>query len=236
MNEDERPLTNERPQESLPVALLLIMAAGMLDAYTYISRGGVFANAMTGNLVVMTVHLARHEWDKAWPFLAPIAAYITGVAVAHAVKEKPLRGLIRYPARFSLALEVAFLVVVAFLPSSVPDVIVVIGIAFVAAVQGTNFTRIGKFAFTSVTTSSNLRHATEAFMSAIIFTGGKRVHREMVFFAAICLCFFIGAASGAVVTLRFGHGSVWLPTIILAGALVLCLPWNRRLHQFLDLN
>ncbi len=236
MNEDVRTPTNERPQETLPVALLLILAAGMLDAYTYVTRGGVFANAMTGNLVVMTVHLARQDWDKALPFLAPLAAYIAGVAVAHAVKEKPLRGLVRYPARFSLAVEVAFLVVVAFLPASVPDMTVVVGIAFVAAVQGTSFTRIGKFAFTSVTTSANLRRATEALMAALVFRGGKRSHREMVFFAAVCLCFFLGAASGAFVTLRFGHAAVWLPTIVLTGALVLCLPWNRRLHRFLGLN
>ena len=218
------------------MALLLILAAGMLDAYTYVAHGGVFANAMTGNLVVMTARLAQGQWPKALPYLAPIAAYIAGVAVAHAVKEKPLRGLIRYPARFSLAMEVVFLVIVAFLPRSVPDMAVVIGIAFVAAVQGTSFTRIGKFAFTSVTTSANLRHFTEAFTAVALFRGGRHERREAMFFAAICLSFFLGAMAGALASLRFGHAAVWLPVAALSAALVLCLPWNKPLHRVLGLN
>ncbi len=236
MNEDVRTLTDDRPQETLPVALLLILAAGMLDAYTYVAHGGVFANAMTGNLVIMTVRLAQGQWPKALPYLAPIAAYIAGVAAAHSIKEKPLRNLVRYPARFSLALEVVFLVVVAFLPKSVPDMVIVVGIAFVAAVQGTSFTRIGKFAFTSVTTSANLRHFTEAFTAVVLFRGNRHERREALFFAAICLSFFLGAMSGALAALRFGHAAVWLPVVALAAALVLCLPWNRPLHRVLGLN
>ena len=236
MSEDVRTLTKDRPQETLPVALLLILAAGMLDAYTYVAHGGVFANAMTGNLVIMTVRLAQGQWMKALPYLAPIAAYIAGVALAHAVKQKPLRDLIHYPARFSLGLEVVFLVVVAFLPKSVPDMAVVVGIAFVAAVQGTSFTRIGKFAFTSVTTSANLRHFTESAMAALVFGEGKHAHREMRYFAAICSCFFVGAVLGAQATYRLGDIAVWLPITALSAALVLCLPWNKPLHRLMGLN
>lgn len=236
MSEDVRTLTKDRPQETLAVALLLLLAAGMLDAYTYIAHGGVFANAMTGNLVVMTVRLAQGNWQKALPYLAPIAAYVAGVAVAHAVKERPLKALVRYPARFSLALEITFLVVVAFLPDAVPDMAIVVGIAFVAAVQGTNFTRIGKFVFTSVTTSANLRHFTESAMAALVFGGDDRTRREMRFFGAVCLCFFLGAVSGAVATLRLGHAAVWLPIATLSAAFVLCLPWNKPLHRLLGLN
>ncbi len=236
MSEDVRTLSEDRPQETLPVALLLILAAGMLDAYTYVARGGVFANAMTGNLVVMTVRVAQGEWQKALPYLAPIAAYIAGVAAAHAVKEKPLKRLIRYPARASLGVEIIFLLIVAFLPKSVPDMAVVVGIAFVAAVQGTTFTRIGRFAFTSVTTSANLRHFTEALAATVLFKAGRHIRREAYFFAAICLSFFVGAMCGALVTVHFGHAGIWLPLATLLTAFILCLPWNARLHRWMGLN
>lgn len=236
MSEGADAQMKERPQETLPVALLLILAAGMLDAYTYVAHGGVFANAMTGNLVVMTVKLAQGQWTKALPYLAPIAAYIAGVALAHLVKEKPLSILIHYPARFSLALEVVFLVVVAFLPASVPDMAVVVGIAFVAAVQGTSFTRVGKFAFTSVTTSANLRHFTESAVAALALAGDRHTRREMYYFAAVCACFFVGAVSGALTTIRLGHAAVWLPVVVLGAALVQCLPWNKPLHRLMGLN
>ena len=85
MNFDLESALGDKPQETLPVAALLILAAGMLDAYTYVGYGGVFANAMTGNLVVMTVKMSGGDLSAALPYLAPLAAYVCGVAVAHCV-------------------------------------------------------------------------------------------------------------------------------------------------------
>ena len=42
----------EKASESYLVGVLLAIAGGYLDVYTYICRGGVFANAQTGNIVV----------------------------------------------------------------------------------------------------------------------------------------------------------------------------------------
>ena len=36
--------------ESFPIGVLLALTGGFLDAYTYVSRGGVFANAQTGSI------------------------------------------------------------------------------------------------------------------------------------------------------------------------------------------
>lgn len=233
MKPDTRHLPGAKPQETLPVGILLILAAGMLDAYTYVGYGGVFANAMTGNLVVMTVRMSGGDFRAAIPYLAPIAAYIFGVSVAHALKEKPLRAIFPHRARTSLAIEIAFLCVVAFLPRSVPNTLIVTGIAFVAALQATAFTRIGNFAFTSVTTSANLRHFAESFMASVVFREGEKAAREWHFFLVICLSFFIGAVSGAVATRWLGHAAVWLPIAALALALCLCMPWNRTMHQLM---
>ena len=38
--------------ESLLLGALLAVAGGFFDAYTYLCRGGVFANAQTGNIVL----------------------------------------------------------------------------------------------------------------------------------------------------------------------------------------
>ena len=37
--------------ESFLVGALLAVSGGFLDAYTYLCRGGVFANAQTGNMI-----------------------------------------------------------------------------------------------------------------------------------------------------------------------------------------
>ena len=50
----------ERPAaEALPLAVVLAVAGGFLDAYTYLTRGGVFANAETGNMVLLGVRLLQ---------------------------------------------------------------------------------------------------------------------------------------------------------------------------------
>ena len=43
--------------ESFAAAALLALSGGLLDACTYLCRGGVFANAQTGNIVLLSQHI-----------------------------------------------------------------------------------------------------------------------------------------------------------------------------------
>ena len=45
--------------ETLYIGACLTFVGGFLDAYTYILRGGVFANAQTGNLVLFGVNITQ---------------------------------------------------------------------------------------------------------------------------------------------------------------------------------
>ena len=73
--------------ESYFVGALLAVIGGYLDAYTYISRGGVFANAQTGNIVLLGINLSAGNFSKALSYLAPIAAFIVGVFVSEFVRK-----------------------------------------------------------------------------------------------------------------------------------------------------
>ena len=53
----------EKASESYLVGVLLAIAGGYLDVYTYICRGGVFANAQTGNIVLLGINVADKNWD-----------------------------------------------------------------------------------------------------------------------------------------------------------------------------
>ncbi len=235
MNVPHTEFSSPAPQITLPVAALLILAAGMLDAYTYVGYGGVFANAMTGNIVILMIHLAHGDFPGGARYIYPIAAYICGVAVAHSLKEKPFAQWIAYPARASLGIEIVFLALAALMPG-LPDEVIVTGIAFVAAMQATAFTKVGAFAFTSVTTSANLRHFAESFMAALVFRDGVAAWRQLTFFGTVVGCFFIGALSGAYISYTIGHAALWLPIVLLSAAFILCLPWNSRLHAILQRN
>ena len=55
--------------ESMPLAIFLTLAGGLQDAYSYNCRGKVFANAQTGNIVLLGQNLAEGNWGVAVVFM-----------------------------------------------------------------------------------------------------------------------------------------------------------------------
>ena len=58
--------------ESREVGVLLALVGGFLESYTYLLHGGVFANAQTGNMVLLKLSLAHQEWGQVFYYLVPI--------------------------------------------------------------------------------------------------------------------------------------------------------------------
>ena len=48
--------------ESITVGLFLALSGGFMDAYSYINRGKVFANAETGNIILMTLKICEGKF------------------------------------------------------------------------------------------------------------------------------------------------------------------------------
>ena len=65
--------------EALPVGLCLALGGGMLDAYSYLQRGQVFATAETGNIVLLSINLSMANWSQALHYLLPVLAFFAGV-------------------------------------------------------------------------------------------------------------------------------------------------------------
>ena len=66
--------TRGQMSEAVSTGIFLTLSGGFQDAYTYYCRGNVFANAQTGNIVLMGSHLAAREWNLAVRYLAPVLA------------------------------------------------------------------------------------------------------------------------------------------------------------------
>ena len=67
--------------ESLLLAVFLTLAGGFQDAYSYNCRGEVFANAQTGNIVLLGQNLAQGSWQEALHYILPLGAFISGDGV-----------------------------------------------------------------------------------------------------------------------------------------------------------
>lgn len=77
--------------DSFLVGALLSFTGGFQDAYTYLCRGKVFANAQTGNIVLMGQNLAVLDWERTIRYAIPILAFIAGIFLA-AENPLPLQG------------------------------------------------------------------------------------------------------------------------------------------------
>ena len=58
--------------EALLTASFIILSGGLQDAYTYLFRGKVFANAQTGNIVLLSQSISAAEWNLAIRYLVPL--------------------------------------------------------------------------------------------------------------------------------------------------------------------
>ena len=73
--------------ESFRLGALLALVGGFLDAYSYTTRGQVFATAETGNIVLMSLNLSRGDFRMALHYLLPICVYALGILVVKNVED-----------------------------------------------------------------------------------------------------------------------------------------------------
>ena len=144
-------------QDTLPTGLLLAGAGGFLDAYTFVGRGGVFANAQTGNIVLLGAEAGERHWLAALLHVPPILAFMLGVALAETLARPAGRRIVRRPARFVLVAEIVVLAIVGALPPQVPDQVVTAAIAFASALQVSTFRSLQGIDYSTTLTTSNLR-------------------------------------------------------------------------------
>ena len=73
--------------ESFLTAGFLSLSGGLHDAYTYMSRGKVFANAQTGNIVLLSQSIGSGDWPLAIHYLVPLLSFALGVAAAELIRQ-----------------------------------------------------------------------------------------------------------------------------------------------------
>lgn len=211
------------PEETVNVAMLLSGAGGFLDAFTWLGHGGVFANAQSGNVVLLGLYAASGQWHKSLRHVPPILAFFAGVFVAYYLRvQAPLRKWHR-AALLCLAIEIVFLLIVATLPETFPDIPIVLGVAFVAALQSTSFAKVEGSPYSSVMTTGNLRRTAELLFAGTFSPREPGALHQARIFLMVCGSFALGACIGAFFTPRFGNVAVVVPAVALALALFHCL-------------
>ena len=84
----EKRYRAKQASDSLLVGGLLSMSGGLQDAYTYHVRDQVFANAQTGNIVLLGQSIALGNWETAVRYLLPLLAFAAGVYAAEIIHSR----------------------------------------------------------------------------------------------------------------------------------------------------
>jgi len=73
---------SRQPSCAVAAGSLLTVAGGAMDAWVYLAHGHVFANAQSGNVVLMAVSLARGDGSGAANHLPSLLAFVTGLLIS----------------------------------------------------------------------------------------------------------------------------------------------------------
>lgn len=207
--------TFQQMSESYTMGALLAITGGFLDAYTYICRGKVFANAQTGNVVLLGLNLAERNWNMAIRYLIPILAFITGVFVAEVIKLFFKKKKRIHWRQIIVVFQIVLLCVVAFLPQDF-NMLANVTVSFVCALQAQSFRKIKGNVCSTTMCTGNLRSATE-LLCLYRQSGDVNLKKKSIWYYAIDVLFVLGAITGTLLTNNFLEKS-----ILLAGG-VLCI-------------
>lgn len=212
--------------ESLRVGLLLALSGGILDSYSYLNRGQVFATAETGNLVLLGINLAQGQWQQVLHYLLPILAFTAGVLATELLRKRlgPNAGHLHWRQPV-LLVECAVLAAVSFLPQGRWDPLANMLISFTSAVQIESFRKFHGCACATTMCTGNLRSGTDALYHGAMAHDRTLLRRGACYFGVIA-CFLAGAALGGLLSVYFSQRAVLAAVLFQGVAFVLM--WDRR--------
>ena len=185
---------HKQMSESFLTAAFLSVSGGLQDAYTYIFRGKVFANAQTGNIVLLSQSIIDKDFVRAIHYLVPLLFFALGIAIAECIHVKFQRIQHIHWRQLVLVLEILLLLVVGFLPTRL-NLLANAMVSFSCAMQVQSFRKVNGYAFASTMCIGNIRSGTDA-LCAFIRTRDKNTLRKSLCYWGIILLFAIGAGIG----------------------------------------
>lgn len=201
-----KKVSNKQMSESLKIGVILAITGGFLDAYTFLSRGKVFANAQTGNIVLLGTNLFQGEYKKALTYLIPVSSFIVGVFISEFIKLKFKNNEKIHWRQIIVFIEIFLLVLVAFMPQNLNNLANIL-VSFICAMQVESFRKINGISCATTMCTGNLRSGTELLFK-YIKTKEPDLKEKCINYYGIDLLFILGAGLGALFTNAFKEKAV----------------------------
>ena len=194
--------------ESLLTASFIILSGGLQDAYTYLCRGKVFANAQTGNIVLCSAYLFDGQWRHSARYLIPVLSFLLGIFAAECIhRHFKYTEKVHWRQMIILA-EIALLFAVGFLPQE-QNLLANAIVSFSCAMQVQAFRKVNGYAFASTMCIGDLRSGVEA-LCVWSRTRDPKAKDRMLRYFGIILLFALGSGIGSKSCVWLGGRTIWI--------------------------
>lgn len=184
----------KQTSESLLIGILLALAGGFMDAYSYVCRGQVFANAQTGNILLFGVFISEGNYHRALRYFCPVLAFVMGIVIADIVKHHLKDRRIPHWRQITVLFEALVLIGVGMMTQEW-NLLANCLTSFACGIQVESFRKIHGNGIATTMCIGNLRTGTEA-MCNYWYTKEKKELKKSLFFYGIIVCFAVGAILG----------------------------------------
>ena len=208
----------ENLHETFLVLVFITIAGGFQDAYSYLMRGKVFANAQTGNIVLLFKNVVDLDFRTALSYLIPVISFALGVYIAVRFEDAIDKRVLHWR-QYIIALEVIIMIIVSIIPENLNDLAKAL-LSFSCAMQVYAFKKIYGLNFATTMCIGNLRSATENLSKYHITKNKDYIENAKKYYTVIFI-FGMGAALGYITSELVGLKSILIAAILLIVSFVI---------------
>lgn len=206
--------------ESMRIGILLAICGGFMDAYAYTGRGGVFANAETGNIVLLAISLGNHNLHGVFHYLVPIVSFAVGVMISQHVKiirkNRPTRLHWR---QVTIFFEMIAMFIAGFLPQEY-NLIANSLISLTCGIQVVTFAKVRGYAISTTMCTGNLKVGTMN-LNMYLATKDASYAQKCIHYYGCIMFFVLGAIIGDFFTRRLNESASFIVVGLLLVANIL---------------
>lgn len=215
--------------ESLRLGMILAMSGGFMDAYSYIYRDHVFANAQTGNMLLFGVNLSEGNIAGAFYYFCPVMAFTAGIIISDIVRHKLNASWRLHWRQIAVFIEAVILLAVAFIPQkyNLPANSM---ISLACGIQVESFRKIRGNGIATTMCIGNLRSGTQNLCD-FLFKKDKTNLEKCILYYGIIVCFILGAVLGSMAIKQLQQRSILICSVILFFVFLMMFVKNVDLEE-----
>ncbi len=212
-------MKKNQTSESFLIGAILSFSGGLQDAYTYNCRNQVFANAQTGNIVLMSQHLMMRNWKIGIYYFLPTIAFALGILVAERIGYRYKEKSNIHWRQIILGIEIIILSAVGFI-SNRHNMVANMMVSFSCAMQVQTFRTVHGYGYASTMCIGNLRSGMESLSIYLRKKEQKQLIKSLHYFGIIII-FALGAGMGGILTIQLGLRTIWICSTLLVTAFLI---------------